>query len=135
MGFFSITAAIFTAAADLKIKEVMREISPETVIYNSGFAANRLDHRPRAVACASAALTAALAAFFLFSENGTVKARPCEKAANALILGGAISNTYERIVRGKVTDYIPLGRYVYNLADFAIYSGALIKLLNAKINL
>ena len=126
MRLFTLAAAVFTAAADLKIKDVMREISPEQVIYNKGFAANRLDNHPRAVALVSAALTAVLAAS-LFGK----KIHPCEELADGLLLGGALSNTGERIVRGKVTDYIPLGRYVYNIGDLAIYAGSLIKILYA----
>ena len=126
MRLFTLTAAVFTAAADLKIKDVMREISPEQVIYNKGFAANRLDSHPRAVALVSAAITAVLATT-LFGR----KINPCEELADGLLLGGALSNTGERIVRGKVTDYIPLGRYVYNIGDFAIYAGSLIKILCA----
>ena len=126
MKFLGVIAAVFTAAADLKIKDVMREVSPEHVIYNKGFAANRLDSHPRAVATVSAGLCAVLAAM-LFSGKG----RPGERIADGLILGGAISNTGERIARGKVTDYIPLGKYVYNIGDFAIYAGSLIKLIIA----
>ena len=124
MKLISIAAAVFTAAADLKIKDVMSELSPGEVIYNKGFAANRLDSRPRLVALVSAAVTAVCAGAFL-----TTKAYPGEELANGLILGGAISNTSERIARGKVTDYIPLGKYVYNIGDFAIYAGCLIKLV------
>jgi len=47
-----------------------------------------------------------------------------------LILGGGLSNLYERLRRGKVCDYVqfprapgPLGRYVFNLADLAILAG------------
>ncbi len=124
MKLISIAAAVFTAAADLKIKDVMSELSPGEVIYNKGFAANRLDSRPHLVALVSAAVTAVCAGTFL-----TTKAHPGEELANGLILGGALSNTSERIARGKVTDYIPLGKYVYNIGDFAIYAGCLIKLV------
>ena len=129
MKLLSVAAAVFTAAADLKIKDVMSEISPDQVIYNKGFAANRLDSRPRVVALVSAALTAVITAVF-FSGKYT----PGEELANGLILGGALSNTSERIARGKVTDYIPLGKYVYNIGDFAIYAGSLIKLIFSFFN-
>ena len=43
----------------------------------------------------------------------------------------ALSNLWERLRRGRVYDYLrfpkapgPLGRYVYNLADLAIFLGA-----------
>jgi len=47
-----------------------------------------------------------------------------------LILGGGISNLWERLWNGRVYDYLqfpkapkPLKRYVFNLADFAIFVG------------
>ena len=49
-----------------------------------------------------------------------------------LILGGGASNLLERIREGRVYDYIQLPkapgfckRYVYNLADFAVFAGCL----------
>ena len=126
MKLLSITTAILTAVCDLKIKDVMREISPEEVIYNKGFAANALDGHPRAVAAVSAAFTAVLTAMLVSGSSS-----PEDELPDALILGGAVSNTAERIVRGKVTDYIPMGKYVYNIGDFAIYAGALAKIINS----
>ncbi len=124
---FGLLTALLTAAADLKVKDVMRETAPDKIIYNKGFAANRMDDRPEIVSCVSAGATAFLAAAMIADKkNGT--GGPVSSLADSLILGGAISNTAERIVRGKVTDYIPLGKYVYNLGDFAIYAGALLKL-------
>ena len=56
-----------------------------------------------------------------------------------LILGGGFSNLLERVREGRVYDYIhfpkapgPLKRYVYNLADFAIFAGCLGLLLAGK---
>ena len=52
-----------------------------------------------------------------------------------LILGGGLSNLYERVRHGRVYDYVqfpkapkPLRRYVFNLADFAILSGCILLL-------
>ncbi|MCS7250130.1 MAG: signal peptidase II [candidate division WOR-3 bacterium] len=57
--------------------------------------------------------------------------------AYGLILGGAIGNVSERIIRGKVTDFIDMGiknlRWpTYNLADFFIILGILILLIASK---
>ena len=53
-------------------------------------------------------------------------------AAVGLLLGGGLSNLWERVVLGGVLDYLrfPKGpwrvkKYVYNLADFAVFAGAL----------
>lgn len=50
--------------------------------------------------------------------------------ATGLILGGGLSNLQERVGEGRVYDYIrfpkapaPLNRYVYNLADLAVFAG------------
>ena len=50
-----------------------------------------------------------------------------------LLLGGGCSNLYERLRHGKVYDYLrfpkapgPIKGYVYNLADFAIFLGAIL---------
>lgn len=54
-------------------------------------------------------------------------------AANTLILGGAVSNTYDRIKRGYVVDYLKIGRKraIYNISDFCIIGGALLTLIKA----
>lgn len=47
-----------------------------------------------------------------------------------LVLGGGLSNLLERLLKGKVLDYVQfpkaagrLKKYVFNLADFAIFLG------------
>lgn len=52
-------------------------------------------------------------------------------AAAGLVLGGGLSNLWERLRLGRVYDYIRfpkapgrLGRYVFNLADLAVFLGA-----------
>lgn len=49
-----------------------------------------------------------------------------------LVLGGGLSNLWERLRYGKVLDYLrfpaapgKLKKYVYNLADLALFLGAL----------
>ena len=56
-----------------------------------------------------------------------------------LILGGGLSNLLERLRAGKVFDYVRFpkapGRlrwYVYNLADFSVFLGALLWLLGKR---
>ena len=59
--------------------------------------------------------------------------------ATGLILGGGLSNLQERLREGKVYDYLRfptapgrLKRYVYNLADLAIFLGGIGLLLRKK---
>ena len=48
-------------------------------------------------------------------------------AGIAMIVGGAIGNAIDRIIRGYVVDYIAIGRFwKFNLADAAVTIGALI---------
>ncbi len=56
-----------------------------------------------------------------------------------LILGGGLSNLLERLKTGRVFDYVKfpkapgkLRRYVYNLADFAVFLGGLFWLLTKR---
>ena len=56
-----------------------------------------------------------------------------------LVLGGGLSNLLERLLHGKVYDYIQfpkapgkLKRHVYNLADFAILLGGISLLFRKK---
>ena len=59
-------------------------------------------------------------------------------AAAGLVLGGGLSNLLERLRSGRVYDYLrfpkapgKLKRYVYNLADLAIFLGGIGLLLSA----
>ena len=56
-----------------------------------------------------------------------------------LILGGGLSNLYERVRRGRVLDYLRfprapgvLKKYTYNLADLFILLGAVLLLLRGR---
>lgn len=75
---------------------------------------------PREVLTAASAAALAL----LWSRRKTAP------VSAGLVLGGGISNLLERLLRGKVLDYVQfpkapgkLKQYVFNLADFAIFLG------------
>lgn len=58
--------------------------------------------------------------------------RKAHPVSAGLLLGGGVSNLWERLRRGQVLDYLrfprapgPWKRYVYNLADLAIFLGCL----------
>lgn len=98
--------------------------------HNRGAALNLGESRSRLVAAASLGMTGLTAALFVRSlgEKGT----PPLRAALAVLTGGALSNTYDRLARGYVVDYCSLnlprkkaGNLVFNLADLAIVCGAL----------
>ena len=109
----------------------------KNVLRNSGFAKGRMDDKPHVVAIVSLVVTA-MSALCLYLAPGF----PNEKSAGtsradknstvlyrlgmAFILGGGISNTYDRLRKRYVVDYIPVGKYVYNLSDFFIFIGTAI---------
>ena len=70
---------------------------------------------------------AALSAAVLAGGLPLYRKRP---VSGGLLLGGGLSNLWERLRHGSVYDYVelpgaprPAGRYVFNLADFAIMLG------------
>lgn len=74
----------------------------------------------------------------LFVGSLTRKGNRLLRTGLSLLLGGAFSNTYDRLYRGYVVDYFSfrtgiraLDRVVFNLADFAIMIGALCTALQA----
>ena len=61
------------------------------------------------------------------------------RLGTGLLLGGGLSNLYERVRRGRVLDYLRfprapgvLKKYTYNLADLFILLGAVLVLLRGR---
>ncbi len=95
--------------------------------HNSGMAMNLGDKYPNLTAMLSLLLTAVLTLVFLVSLLRKGKLR----AGLSLLLGGALSNTGDRLRRNYVVDYVSfnvpfkrLRKIVFNLGDFAIFLGA-----------
>ena len=142
MGYLCIVALIF--AGELGIKNYVekkrnageeKEICKGRILlrkyHNKGACMNLGEKKSNVVAGLSLILTAALALVFLFTltrhGNGWLK------AGLSLLLGGAFSNTYDRLKRKHVVDYFsfgvkwePLRAIVFNISDFCILIGALI---------
>ncbi len=81
--------------------------------------------------CLTLFMTAVFLATFSFRGNAALK------AGLALLLGGAYSNTYDRLARKYVVDYVSfpvknrkLSRMVFNISDFCIIVGALLLALS-----
>ncbi len=111
-------SAFILAGAVALTDTVVKGIIKEPPVRNYGFVGNRMDRYPKAVACVSAALTGVMAVALAAAPDRL-------KLPMALILGGALSNTADRVIRGYVVDYIPMGKKYYgNLSDFAIFAGA-----------
>lgn len=99
--------------------------------HNKGIPLNKFSDRTKEITALSAAVltgqiinsisTAAAA------EDGVLD------FANTLITAGALSNTYDRISRGYVVDYLKVGRKkaIYNLSDFMIIGGVILTVFNS----
>ncbi|MBQ7724625.1 MAG: signal peptidase II [Lachnospiraceae bacterium] len=103
------------------------------VVHNTGFAGEKLKNRPDIVRKTAFALTALGIARLPFMADDSESDR-IMKTGWAMIMGGALSNTYDRVIRKYVVDYIPKGKYVYNLGDFAIYSGLSVTIAGAVLD-
>lgn len=99
-------------------------------VYNRGGAMNTLDSRQEFVAGFSAALTftLVLAQIWLIGKKGF----HILKLAFSFLIGGGLSNVYDRVVRKYVVDYVSfntkihkLRNIVFNISDFFIFIGTL----------
>ncbi len=139
IGYAMLIAAVLVA--DLLLKQEAKKQGPEKkelpggilstgTVYNSGFAGGRFSDRKDLVktvtALTSAAFVPMSAAVMAGGDN------PAVKAGAALLLGGSLGNTYERLRYGKVTDFLSvrtdkkIGRVVFNLADVCLVCGSLL---------
>lgn len=103
--------------------------------HNKGAFLNVGEKRQPIVAILSVLLTAALTAVFLLSLG--TQGKRLLKTGLSLLLGGAFCNTYDRLKRKYVVDYLSFGvkwkrlsNIVFNLSDFGITIGALIAALS-----
>ena len=99
-------------------------------IYNRGFMFSSLEKKEGLVKAAS--IVAGLS-LIRMDEKTNLLGNVGEKAGMTLIMAGAASNVFDRIVRGKVIDYIPVAenkknhkQVTANLGDFYIAIGGII---------
>ena len=128
--------AFILAAAVALSDSAVKGFIKDPPVKNYGFAGNKMDSHPKTVAYVSAALTGVMAAALAVAPEKM-------KMAMALILGGALSNSADRLIRGYVVDYIPMcpeslcrkmpsydkealvkKRYYCNISDIAIFLGS-----------
>ena len=99
--------------------------------HNKGAFLNVGEGRRGLVAVLSVVLT--LGATVLFLVTFTCRGSRALKVGLAFLLGGAYSNTYDRLVRKYVVDYVSfpvknkkIRNIVFNISDFCIMIGALL---------
>lgn len=97
---------------------------------NSGFAGSRLEGHRKLVVTVSLIIFAVCIVMYAM-----VLSKPASftmKAGMGLMMGGAAGNVFDRIVNGRVTDFIvmkPFKRIIFNLADVFILIGAVVAAL------
>lgn len=103
---------------------------------NEGAFLNLGEKRPAVIQMISVGLTVILTLVFILTLGKAGKR--LLKTGLSLLLGGAFSNTYDRMKAKAVTDYIRfdfgperLRQIVFNLGDFAIMIGALLTVLGS----
>lgn len=94
--------------------------------HNAGFSFGYLKNHPELVQMVPLAVASFVGGMLacLLQRKGRI----AEKLALSLILGGAVSNLYDRLVRHYVVDYFSfsfgkLKKVVFNLGDFFIFFG------------
>lgn len=104
--------------------------------HNEGAFLNIGERRKGLVSAMSLALT--LGSTVLFLVTFTCKGSGLLKAGLAFLLGGAYSNTYDRLVRKYVVDYVSfpvknkkIRNIVFNISDFCIMIGALLMVVGS----
>ena len=106
-------------------------------VYNRGFILDTLDQYPKLVQRSSLILGIVLLVYDL--RLFLTKGRRLEKLGLTLLSAGAFSNIYDRVIRGKVIDYIgfksrwkSLSRITANLADFYVLIGNVLAVLGRR---
>lgn len=105
-------------------------------VHNRGMMMNKLEQHPLLVQLASvfAGGVLLICQALLLKKPGREK----EKLGITLMIAGAISNTYDRLRRGYVVDYLAVKTrhkritdITFNLADVSIFVGAVVSLWGA----
>jgi signal peptidase II len=117
--------------ADEEVKELARGRIQLRKLHNHGFIMGKLSDHLRLIAGLSLFLTVVISVWYLVTLGK--KGHTTLKWGLSLLLGGAFCNTYDRLKRHYVVDYIcfpvkwkRLAHTVFNISDFAIMIGAML---------
>ena len=105
--------------------------------HNEGAFLNMMEKKKKLLHAISIFFTFLIAFYFiltLFQRGNKIL-----KAGLTLLLGGAFSNTYDRLTKSYVVDYFSfrtpfpaINNIVFNLSDFCIIIGAMLTILHSK---
>lgn len=95
--------------------------------HNAGFPFGFLKERPELVKTVPLMVISAMAGALCSLLQG--KGKTAQKLGLSIIIGGALSNLYDRLVRGYVVDYFSiewdrLKKVVFNLGDMFVFLGS-----------
>lgn len=148
LGYAVLAMAIFILDLLIKnhIEKTRKEGEEEAVCggkllirryHNKGAFLNAGERRRDLVAVLSVALTLGVTVLFVLTFS--CKGNRLLKAGLAVLLGGAYSNTYDRLMRKYVVDYVSfpvknkrIRSVVFNISDFCIAVGALLMVLGSS---
>ena len=145
MRFILLSAGIFVLETFIKQKreentqdkEYLNGKTVITTYHNYGAFLNGGDKRPVLVKLVSVILTIVLSILFAFTFTKYGKKEL--RTGLAFLLGGAYSNTYDRVKRGYVVDYLNFPKLpgkvkhiVFNISDFCIIIGACLIVIKQK---
>ena len=106
-------------------KEIIKDKFYLANIKNKGMAMGSFSENRKFVLISSAVAMCVVA--LLWHDAIKHNRGGAHEIAVALVAGGGISNVYDRIVKGQVTDYLYIKREkapVFNIADIAVLLGA-----------
>lgn len=147
---FFILLVIFILWSEWKLKnyfEAVYDFKKQKLIFkdtirlrkyhNFGAFFNFMETRKKLLHAISIIFTLTIGLFFLITLCS--KGNKMLKLGLSLLLGGAFSNTYDRLSREYVVDYFSfcspwerLNRIVFNISDFCIIIGTLITVLTSS---
>lgn len=143
MQYLAVAAGIF--GLDWKVKNAIEKKGTEGKTWkkcggflligkhhNRGAFLNAGQKHPKLILAVSVLLTAGLTAFYIMTLG--MAGKRLLKWGLTLLLGGAYSNTYDRLARRYVVDYVSfqlpfLKKVIFNIGDFCIMIGAFISVL------
>ncbi|MCI5874843.1 MAG: signal peptidase II [Clostridiales bacterium] len=103
--------------------------------YNRGAALNLLSQKPKILKFLHTAMLIAVGTVYYFIVR--YSNRPVAKTGLALLLGGGLSNLFDRYTKGHVVDYFRINigpkwlrRIIFNVSDFCVFIGALLAALS-----
>lgn len=150
MVYIILIAVIFAGELFLKNKiEKTRSLHDTTKLaggkiiiskyHNTGACLNLGHKKQKLVAFISVLFTILMAVIFLLTL--TTKGNTAIKLGLACLLGGAFSNTYDRLKRNYVVDYVSfktpfkkLNSIIFNISDFLIAIGAAVTAIAVILN-